>query len=284
MNPLIVLGILSLLIVYMIVALIYIKTSQKRKEIEVMMTNEKEKRVKTFAFEEKLIRKFNINPNKIAPILYIERIIILSVFVIALGYLKGLAMCIFGAIGITIYFSDLTKKAIYDSGIENVGKVTNFINYFVPHINSGNSADQSLLGYIEYSRDEELAEYYENKDNIEYELPTHLKQITDIYDIAKYNEEQGIADYTYILNELAQDYAQKQVYYNSFVSRIGEIQPICWAYYISVPVLIIVSLKNTWSFWTGIWGFVAGFVLLLFFFLFKLLIYRLQKKTIIVMF
>ena len=40
--------------------------------------------------------------------------------------------------------------------------ITNFINYFVPHINSGNSADQSLLGYIEYSGDEGLKDFYEN--------------------------------------------------------------------------------------------------------------------------
>lgn len=284
MNPLIVIGVLSLLIIYIIVFLLYIKGDEKRKEIEFIMSDNKKKRMKTFSFEDRMLEKIKVDPDSIKFILYLERFLILTVFVTFMFILKGLALAGFGAIFVGLYFKDAYKKVIYDSGITNIAKITNFINYFVPHINSGNSADQSFLGYIEYSNDKELAEYYENKDNLEYELPTHLKQIVDIYDIAKYNEEQGIADYTYILNELSEDMSQKQVYYNSFVSRISEIQPVCWSYYIGVPLLIVISLQNTWQFWTGFGGIVLGFVLLVMFTLFKFLIFKLQQKTIIAIF
>ena len=284
MSPLIVLTVLSLLIIYIVVALVYAKGSEKRKEIQFIMDAQPEKRIRTLAFEDKILTNLKVDPNRVKMVIYFERILILCVVGIVFFYLRGLALALFGAIVISIYFEDAYRKAIYESGITNIAKITNFINFFVPHINSGNSADQSLLGYIEYSNDQELVEYYENRDNIEFELPPHLKQIVDIYDIAKYNEEQGIADYTYILNELSEDYAQKQIYYNSFISRIGEIKPICWSYYIGVPILVIVSLRNTWNFWTGIGGYVVGFILLVFFLLFKLLIYKLQKKTITTIF
>ena len=284
MNPIGVIAILSLLIVYIVVGLIYIKGSEKRKEIQLIMDVGVEKRIKTFSFEDKILDKLKIEPNKVRFVLYIERILIISVLGIAVFFIRGLALAAFGAIVTAIYFEDAYKKAIYESGITNIARITNFINYFVPHINSGNSADQSFLGYIKYSSDEELAEYYENRDNLEYELPTHLKQIVDIYDIAKYNEEQGISDYTYILNELSEDYSQKQIYYNSFISRISEIKPICWSYYFAVPFLIIVSLSQTWDFWIGFGGLICGFILLAFFFAFKLLIFKLQKKTIVTIF
>lgn len=284
MNPIVVLIVLSFLIVYIVCTILYIKGSHKRKEIQLIMDTNKKTNFKTLGFEDRILKKLNIDPNKAKPIIYIERFLIVGCLATALLALRGLALFGFGAIVITLYFDDAYKKAIYDSGITNIGKVTNFINFFVPHINSGNSADQSFLGYIKYSNDEELANYYENKNNLEYELPTHLKQIVDIYDIAKYNEEQGISDYTYILNELSEDMSQKQVYYNSFISRIGEIKPICWSYYGGIPVLIIASLKNTKDFWLGAWGFVGGLALLTLFGLFKFLIYKLQKDSIVKIF
>lgn len=283
MNTLYVIGILILLIVYITFVLIYINGNEKRKELQVLM-HEKSNKIKTFNFENKVLERLRIEPSKVKYFLYFERFLILAVLGVGLWFLRGIALAGFGALIVVFVADDSYKKVIYDSGITNIGKVTNFINYFVPHINSGNSADQSFLGYIEYSADEELAEYYENRDNPDFELAPHLKQIVDIYDIAKYNEEKGISDYTYILNELSQDMAQKQVYYNSFVSRIGEIRPIMWSYYVGVPILIFISFGQTYEFWLGIGGYIVSIVLLILFTAFKFLIYKLQKKTINVIF
>lgn len=284
MNLWMVIGVLIMLIVYIASVLIYIHGSEKRRELQVLMDTSHDYEMKIFNFENEILQKLQVEPDKVKYAIYIERILILSGIAVAFWFLRGIALAAFGAILVSFIANDSYKKVVYESGITNINRITNFINYFVPHINSGNSADQSFLGYIEYSADEELAAYYENRDNPDFKLPTHLRQIVDIYDIAKYNEEKGISDYTYILNELSKDMAQKQVYYNNFVSRIGEIQPIMWSYYIGVPILIFISFGQTYEFWLGAGGYIVSFILLALFAAFKFLIFKLQKRTINVIF
>lgn len=280
MNIFIVLSVLIVLILYISFVLIYIHGKDKRKEIQLLISINKKYKIKTLNFEDLILKKLSIDPNKVSYILYIERFIIISIIVFGIVILRGIALALFGAIAITLVFDDAFKKIIYESGVTNIGRITNFINYFVPHITSGNSAKQSFLGYIEYSSDKELSEYYENIENPDYKLPEHLKEIIDIYDIATYNEEKGISDYTYILNELSQDMAQKQVYYNSFVARQGEIGPIVWSYYIGVPLLVAISFSQTYEFWLGTGGYIISIILLILFTAFKFLIFKLQEKTI----
>lgn len=284
MNIWLVPALLLTILLYIIYVIKFLKEREKTKDIEFLLNEQVLTPMKTFAFEDAILKKFKIEPDKVRFVLYIERVLIFTTLAISVYFFKGLAVAGFLAILIVFFSEDAYKKVIYESGITNINKVMNFINFFVPHINSGHSANQSLLGYIEYSLDTELSEYYENKDNQDYIIPTHLRQIVDIYDIARYNEEKGISDYTYILNELSKDMAQKQIYYNSFISRIGEIQPIMWSYYIGVPILIGISLGQTYDFWMGIGGYVVAFILLILFGLFKFLIFKLQKKTINVIF
>lgn len=279
-----VISVLIMLIVYIASVLIYIHGSEKRRELQVLMDTSHDYEMKTFNFENEILQKLQVEPDKVKYAIYIERILILSGIAVAFWFLRGIALAAFGAILVSFIANDSYKKVVYESGITNINRITNFINYFVPHINSGNSADQSFLGYVEYSADEELAAYYENRDNPDFKLPPHLRQIVDIYDIAKYNEEKGISDYTYILNELSKDMAQKQIYYNNFVSRIGEIQPIMWSYYIGVPILIFISFGQTYEFWLGAGGYIVSFILLALFATFKFLIFKLQKRTINVIF
>ena len=266
--------------VYIAAIIIFIQRREKDKEFETLIDIKKQESIKTFHYEDVFLLKFKIKPEKVRIALYLERFLIIAGSISLFIGLRGLALALIGAIVVVFIADDSYKKVIYNSGMTTINKVTNFINYFVPHINSGNSADQSFLGYIEYSQDQDLIEYYENRDNPEYKMPRHIKQIVDIYDIAKYNEEEGISDYTYILNELSEDMAQKQVYYNNFISRIGEIKPIMWSYYIGVPILIMVSFSQTYEFWMQGGGYVVALILLGFFSLFKFLIYKLQKKTV----
>lgn len=284
MSLWIVLLILISLILYIFSVLVYIHGNEKRKELQILMNTNQKHSIKIFNFEKKILEKLQIESDKSKYIIYIERLLLTFIVGFSFWFLRGIALAGFGALLVTFIADDSYKKVIYESGITNINRITNFINYFVPHISSGNSADQSFLSYIEYSGDIELSNYYENRDNPNFKIKPHLKQIIDIYDIAKYNEEKGISDYTYILNELSQDMSQKQVYYNNFISRIGEIKPIMWSYYIGVPILIFVSFGQTYEFWLGIGGYIVSFVLLILFSLFKFLIFKLQKKTINVIF
>ena len=263
----------------MIIALT--KTNKSATATNLLDLEKREKEFKTMYFEEIILRSLKLQPKNMKLFIYLERIILIVGLSALLVAFRGLAFCFVGCIFAILFFNDAYKKVIYESGINNIVMVNNFINYFVPHINSGNSADQSLLGYIEYSNDEELRKYYENKSDIDInDIAPHVKQIIDIYDIAKYNEEKGIADYTYILNEISQDYEAKSRYYNRFISSIGEIKPTEFSYYIGVPILIFISYNQTKDFWAGFGGFILSIALLGLFVLFKFLIFKLQKNTI----
>ena len=267
------------MLVYFCAVIIALNNWDRKRKLDLII-DEKREGMKLFFYEHLFLDRLHIDPDKIKPIIMMERLILVILFAICIFVLRGLTLLIFGAVSIIVIFDQGYKTIVYESGITNISNVVNFINFFVPHINSGNSADQSLLGYIEYSRDVDLAEFYENKNNPEFKLQKHIRQIVDIYDIAKYNEEKGISDYTYILNEISQDYSQKQIYYNSFIARIGEIKPIMLSYYIGVPILIAISFQQTYSFWMCFGGVIVAILTLILFGIFKYLIFKLQKDTI----
>lgn len=275
-----ILALLGSILVYFAIIAVSLNRWEQQKRLNVIIQEGRKDARRVFFFERALLDRLHIEPEKVHTALMVERVLLFIAIFVLFMTIKGITILFVGAVFITLFFNDAYKVVIYESGIENVPRVVNFINFFIPHINSGNSADQSLLAYIQYSRDDELAEFYEHKGDIEYKLQPHLKQIVDIYDVAKYNEEKGISDYTYILNEIAQDYSQKQVYYNSFISRIGEIKPIVMSYYIAVPFLIILSMQQTYDFWMGIGGVIVAIVTLILFAIFKALIFRLQKQTV----
>ena len=275
-----ILALLGSILVYFAIIAVSLNRWEQQKRLNVIIQEGRKDARRVFFFERALLYRLHIEPEKVHTALMVERVLLFIAIFVLFMTIKGITILFVGAVFITLFFNDAYKVVIYESGIENVPRVVNFINFFIPHINSGNSADQSLLAYIQYSRDDELAEFYEHKGDLEYKLQPHLKQIVDIYDVAKYNEEKGISDYTYILNEIAQDYSQKQVYYNSFISRIGEIKPIVMSYYIAVPFLIILSMQQTYDFWMGIGGVIVAIVTLILFAIFKALIFRLQKQTV----
>lgn len=271
---------LIVILIYLVIAIFTIIYYNKNKTLKKIVAHEKYEKTKFFFFEKRIIDVLRIDQKYVNIFIYIERTILLLLIITMFYLFKGLGLAFLGML-ITIYFfEDAYKKLLYNAGVSNIAKINNFINFFIPHINSGNSAEQSLLSYIEYSKDIDLADYYYNKDNPNFVLKPHVKQIINIYDIAKYNEEQGINDYTYILNEISKDYAQKQVYYNKFISSMGEVRPTVLSYYVGIPLLIIITFPYTYEFWNSFYGIVLSFVLLGLFITFKFLVYKIQKKVI----
>lgn len=272
-------------VVYITVFIVYVSrylNSQKHKSI--MEEIDQKDEFKTFNYEDFMLKKLHFDANKsmkyLVPFLIIERILLIIAVIVTLYMLRGLGMALVGSLFVSFIFADLYEKEVQKSGIMNIGKINNFINFFVPHITSGNSADQSFLEYMTYSNDEGLKEWFENQENKDYHPPKYVRQILDIFDIAKYNEEKGINNYTGTLNEISKDYEQKQTYYNSFIGGIGEIRPTEWSYYIGVPFLIAISYSQTKTFWEGIGGIFLSIALLVIFTIFKFLIYKLKKDTI----
>jgi hypothetical protein len=272
---------LALVLLYIAIVVVHLYKNKTQVDFSNLVDiKSDEKHVHTLFYEEMILKHFGVKAKNAIPILYTERALLVVAFVALFYMLRGLAIAIVGALLVGLLTRDAYEKVVYNSGVRNVGKVVNFINFFVPHINSGNSADQSFLGYLEYSKDEELQDYYENHEHDGYQIPVDIRQIVEIYNIAKYNEQKGISNYTYILNEISEDMSQKQVYYNSFQAKMGEINPIMWSYYFGVPILTSISVLQAPSFWQGVGGYAVSLVLLGMFSAFKFLVFKLQKDTI----
>lgn len=271
---------LAAILFYLVAVVISVNSWSKQRKIMKLFEGAEKDEMKLFFFEHQILNTIGLSPEKGKIFIYTIRTLLASLLIIALISLRGLAILIFGATIAVVVTEDAYKNVVYESGITNVNLIMNFINYFVPHITSGNSADQSFLSYAEHAQSEELIEFYENRDDPSYSVEPHLRQIVEIYQIAKYNEEKGISDYTYILNEMSKDFSQKQVYYNNFQGKIGEIKPIILSYYFGVPILIAISFKYTRTFWMGFWGFIMSIVILILFIVFRVLIFKLQKDTI----
>ena len=236
--------------------------------------------IKTMAWEQALLKKIGVKASEALIFLYIERLILIVGFIILLFIFKGLALAGIIALIAEFYFQDLYKKMIYNSGITNIPQVVSFINFFIPQLDSGVSADQAFTIYIETNASEELSDYYKHKDDETYRIPPHLKQIVEIYQLALYNENSGSNDYSYIIQEMGEDINQKSIYYNKFLGAINTIKPIGLAFTFGVPICIYLSYTQTSSFWNSFFGWIVALIIALLYVLYKFFIYKLQENTV----
>lgn len=287
-----VLGAVLLLLIGVYLIIFFFMLNKKKSEHEVKnvlkTAIEDQDEIKLFFIEQQLVNKLGVNENQIKFFIYSERILAIVLFIASFIMFGMVGLGIFVCIGIVILMDNKLKEEIYESGITRIGETVAFMDYFVPSINSGNSAYQAFLGYIakldpDSETRELLIEYRNHKVNrdLDYQTPQSIKTITSIYENALYNEEKGVEDYLYIIEEAKQDLFQKQQYYNDYQAKVGEVlTPISYAYYIGVPAIIFMTMGSVGDFWTTIWGLVATIILVLFFFLFKYLVNKLNINTV----
>lgn len=286
MSPTMKVVAIGIVAIYLVVSAVVINQIMNRKRAEdVFKSFSSIDTRKTFAFEQMLQRKLNIPEDKMPVFVVWERIAIAAIAIVAIYQLRGLAVAIFGAFAVAFFADASYKGMIQKSGITSIPEIVNFINNFIPKLTSGESADQAFLNFVHSVGSESLLDYYQNQDNPDFVPASEAdSQIIEIYNVAKYNESIGTDNYTTILQDMLKDINQKQTYYNTFNARIGEIKPVSWAYYIGVPVLIWVSFSNTGDFWTGVGGWIVSLALLGLFALFKFALYRIQKKSVLLIF
>lgn len=179
------------------------------------------------------------------------------------------------------------KNQIEETGVNRIGDTVSFINAFTPQIASGKSAKQAFLTYIQTlpvdSKTRILLEEYAQAratNNAQYTVPAHISEITTIYENAIYNEEKGVNDYLYIIEEAKDDLFQKNMYYSEYKTRCKEVlRPIEISYYVGIPIIFIALFGTFSGFWFTFWGAVAALLVLLLFFLFKFTINRLNINT-----
>lgn len=271
--------------------LIFFVSALNRKKSEsdiknvINVLSENKSSVNTIFYEQKIIEKLNLPEDKIKIFVYSERALLVLLIIMSYMILGVVGLGIFASVVILVMMDNKLKEQIYESGVTRINEVVAFMDYFTPAVSSGQSAKQAFMGYIqkldpESSQRRLLIEYWnrKNENDYSYETPESINDITSVYENALYNEEKGVDDYLYIIEEAKADLFQKSVYYNDFNSRVNEVvKPVSFAYYIGVPIIIIMLFGMVGDFWFTFIGAITMVVLVILFFSFK---YLMNKLTI----
>lgn len=283
------------LVAVSIFVIIFIALANRKKEeeevkdvIAAMSFGEDKSSFKMMAFEALLVAKLNLPKSRARIFVYALRVLLIALIVVAYLALGIIGIAIAASALILMIMEKKKQKAIEDSGVTHISETVSFMDYFVPQLSSGTSASQAFGSYIQKLSDDNplkplFVEYWDAKMNGDYtyETPERIRDIASVYEIALYNEEMGSEDYLYIIEEAKTDLFTKSTYYADYNSKVGEVlTPIQSAYYIGVPVIIILLLGSVGDFWYTIPGFVTAIVLVILFFAFKALCNRLAIKTI----
>lgn len=272
------------MIIYMLVLVAVIKRHRNRKRAISHIVEDK---FYIAFFEKKILEKINIPKRHEKTAVYIIRfaIIFAVIYCVAsLGYwLTTLIAC---ALLIITFANIQNKKTVEATGITYIEDVNIFLDSFIPAIASGKSNEQAMLQFVDAQGDENLFNWWMNKDNLSNQIVVEnkWKRIIEIYNMVKFNEERGISNSLPIVEEMQKDISTKQKYYNDYKAKMGEIKPIVLSYYFGVPFIIMTSWSNTKEFWFSTGGLICCFVLAVLFFIFEMLINKIKKSTIESMF
>ena len=232
-----------------------------------------------FSYEKVLIESMQVSKDKQKIFLIVVRslIIITSIF-LSLQF-GTIAIFFLGAIIITLFMNVKNKQLIESAGINYIETMNYFLDSYIPAISSGLSNDQAMLKYISSEENEELLEWWADKDTHLLKINNKWQRIIEVYEMMNFNELHGISNSLPIINEMQKDLNAKQQFFNDYSSKIGEIKPIMYSYYAGVPLLLLISFHQTYAFWFSFFGAIAAFILVIFFFTFQILIYNIRKNT-----
>lgn len=281
------------IVVVSIFMIVFIAMANKKKEEEevkdvINSLSGGKATFKMMAFEALIVNKLNLPNSRARIFCYTLRVLLVALVVVAYIALGIVGLAIAASALILVVMEKKKQKSIEDSGVTHISETVSFMDYFVPQLSSGTSASQAFGGYIQKLDDDNpikplFLEYWDakNSGDYSYETPERIRDIVSVYETALYNEEMGSEDYLYIIEEAKMDLFTKSTYYADYNSKVSEVlTPIEYAYYIGVPVIIILLLGSVGDFWYTIPGFVTAIVLVFLFFAFKSLCNRLAVKTI----
>lgn len=269
---------LVILIYVIISSIIIIKSDKRKKAVEHIQ----KKKIFLIFYEKKLLELLNIPKNKVGIFIYAIRLFIIITIIVMAIKMGFIALFFILAILSIIYSNMQNSKLVDATGIKYLPLINSFLDNYIPSIASGLSNDQAMLKFVHQENDENLSDWWLNKDNIINQVVVENKwlRIIEIYNMMRFNESKGLSNSLPVIEEMQKDLNTKQKYYEDYLAKMGEIKPIILSYYIGVPLLIMMSYSQTKDFWSTIWGFGASIVLAILFFTFQLLIYKLRKDTI----
>lgn len=284
--------VIVLLICWVVGSALFLTRKRKEAKVKDILTElstqgDGEIKIKMSAIERALITKLHIKSSKVRAVVWTIRLLFLGLAAVLYGVFGFMGICFCLAAVAYMLMDAQLKNQIEETGVNRIEDTVSFINAFTPQIASGKSAKQAFLSYtqslpVESHTKELLQEYIEAKDSDDYSYvtPTFISEITTIYENALYNEEKGVNDYLYIIEEAKADLFQKSGYYNEYLTRCNEVlRPIEISYYIGIPVIFIALFGTFRDFWFTPWGAVAALIVLGLFLAFKFTINRLNVNT-----
>lgn len=266
-----------LLALYFVITIVFFRKRAKRdKALQVVV----KKDITLFFWEKALIDKLYLDKTYVKPVVYLFRIALVLVFLGAAYFFGTIAFVIAVGAVIVLFMNRKTADLINEAGINHISLLNTFLDSYVPSLASGLSNDQAMLKFINYMDDEDLFEWWMNKDEPSYKPKVRWKRIIEVYNIIRFNEERGIDDSLPIIEQMQKDLSVKQEYYNNYSSKMGEINPIVISYYVFVPILLFISFTQTKGFWFSIWGVISSIILLVIFVISQFIIYKIKEKAI----
>lgn len=262
---------------YFFYCLNYFSKKQKQEEALKQITN------KTFVlyfWETKITDIIEIDA-KYYRTIFIPLRILMCIGALYVSFKLGVTILFFvSAIIIALFMDNKTKILIEEAGIKYIENINLFLDFYVPALASGQSNNQAMLKFIGQENDPHLTEWWINKDSKTFVVNNKWKRVIEIYEMMKFNEERGIDNSLPVIEEMQKDLSQKQVFYNEYSSKMGEITPILLSYYIFVPVLLVMSINQTQDFWFSFKGLIATIVLIILFLCSQFAVFKLREHTI----
>lgn len=272
---------IAALVIYFFIALrFFINYSKQNKALETVTRKE----VSLFFWENYIINKTGIDRSYIKPVVYTSRALAVVVMITASLLIGAIALTLVVGFIIVVVIERKSASLIHEAGVNHIGLVNAFLDSYIPSLSSGLSNDQAMLKYINAINDEELFEWWTNRENPEYINPVKWKRVIEIYNIIKFNEDRGIGDSLPIIEQMQQDLNVKQQYYNEYSAKMGEVQPIVFSYYFFIPVLLFMSFKETGGFWFSWLGYLSAVGLLVLFLTSQFMVFKIKASTVKVIF
>lgn len=256
----------------------------KRKKQDTAMKAVNNKKFRLLFYEKKVAEMLKIPDETLAKFFIPFRICTVALLVGA-AYFMGTIAMIFVACAIIIFFmNEKTKALIDETGVEYIGILNQFLDVFSPSLAAGSSTDQALLKYVSDVNDDNLLQWWVHKEDGLFELDNKWKGVVEVYNMMKFNETHGVGNGLKVIEEMQKVMTQKEKFYNEFLAKMGEIQPIMISYYVAVPILLLISLHQVHDFWFGPWGIVCAIIIVVLFMLAQYLIYKIKESTVKIMF
>lgn len=256
----------------------------KRKKQETAMKAVQKKKFKLLFYEKKISELLKVPEESMSKLFIPLRLGIVALMIIGAMLMGTIALIFVSAIIIIFFMDQKTKALIDETGVEYIGTLNQFLDVFTPSVAAGSSTDQAMLKYISDVNDENLFQWWLHKEDGLFELDSKWKSVVEVYNMMKFNETHGIANGLTVIEEMQKVMTQKEKFYNEFLAKMGEIQPIMISYYIAVPILLLISLNQVRNFWFGPWGLITAIIIILLFVGAQYLVYSIKKSTIKVMF